>query len=168
MKRAGFTLVEILTAVVIVTILTAMAVPLYEKTVERSRLAEVRTILDRLQASKWAAMDNMGYRHYNTAIEMKHLNVAFSDDVSGHTFSTKAFNYSLLPTGSVSGIGTIGDAVCARRRNGEYAGTLFLFYGENGEADPQFLCYDGSTGDCGGACCQVYGLSSTAFGCDGV
>ncbi len=79
----GFTLIELVTAIIIVVILVTMAVPLYEKTVERSRLAEARTILAKLQDAKLAAMDNMECRTYDpedsNCPKMRHLNVAFAD-----------------------------------------------------------------------------------------
>lgn len=42
MNDKGFTLVEILVAVMIVVLLVTMAAPMYEKAIEKSRLAEAR------------------------------------------------------------------------------------------------------------------------------
>ena len=44
--KKGFTLVEILVAVMIVTLLVTMAVPMYDKTVEKSRMAEAELSRD--------------------------------------------------------------------------------------------------------------------------
>lgn len=41
----GFTLVEILVAVMITAILITMAVPIYDKTIEKSRISEARVVL---------------------------------------------------------------------------------------------------------------------------
>ena len=43
MGKKGFTLMEILVSVMILAILITMSVPMYERTVEKSRLAEVST-----------------------------------------------------------------------------------------------------------------------------
>lgn len=157
MSKQGFTLVEILTAVVIVTILVTMAVPMYEKTIERSRMAEARTVLNRLQAAKLTAMDMMGCTTYlsTSAVcpKIKHLGVAFAQGtVAGndYAFETKDFHYSINPGGSYP------KGVCARRLGGDYAGTLFLYNGEQEDVEPLFLCH--------GAYCEAYGLeSSNAF-----
>ncbi len=128
--KKGFTLVEILTAVVIVAILTVMAVPLYEKTIERSRLAEAQTILNRLQMAKIQAMDNMECFTYTTNASahcprLKHLNVKFNfknGSYGDYNVCSQDFCYSINPSGPYS------NGVCARRLgSGEYAGTTFFY-----------------------------------------
>ena len=141
--KKGFTLAEILTAVVIVAILTVMAVPLYEKTIERSRLAEAQTILNRLQLAKIQAMDDMGCSPYDAELEkcpkVKHLRVQFKNECSGSDYA-----YS--------------NGVCATRLGGDYAGTTFYYlYDEfNQRADTEnepkvsTKCY--------GTACEDYGF----------
>ena len=148
MNKQGFTLVEILTAVVIVAILVTMAMPLYEKTIERSRLAEARTIMNRLQAAKLKAMDDMEacgdtYSNSNNCPKLQHLNVAFAGG-SGIEFETKDFKYSLLPSSCPNGIS-------AERKDGDYAGTTFVYYGLRQDGgDAVFVCISGD--------CEEYGL----------
>lgn len=159
--NAGFTLIEILTAVIIVAILVTMAVPLYEKTIERSRLAEARTILVKLQDAKLRAMDDMGCTTYNSSSskcpKIRHLSTAFvAESIGDVSFNTKDFQYSLSVTGSHP------NGVCARRLGGDNAGTLFLYVspeaGDNAQAI--FHCSGGETP------CERYGLPNSAdFGC---
>ena len=59
MGKKGFTLMEILVSVMILAILITMSVPMYERTVEKSRLAEVSTMLKRISESKLRTMDSM-------------------------------------------------------------------------------------------------------------
>ncbi len=155
MHNTGFTLVEILTAVVIVTILVAMAVPLYEKTIERSRLSEARTILAKLQDAKLRAMDNMGCTIYDynasNCPKLRHLDAAFAANSVGNAdivFSTKDFQYSL------GIVGAYPNGVCAKRLGGDNAGVLFFYVSpEAGYPNVNgFLCK--------GTLCEQYGLTS--------
>ena len=175
MRNNGYTLIEILTAIIIVTILVAMAVPLYEKTIERSRMTEARSVLAKLQDAKLLTMDNMGCNTFSTSNascpKVKHLNVAFADGAGdGYTFQTKDFTYSLVPTGVPTGSyadASLANAVCAQRRGGDYAGTVFVYaspevmYSETAQhaASPAVFY-------CVGAACESYGLDNTAgVGC---
>lgn len=170
MNKHGFTLVEILTAVIIVAILTVMAMPLYEKTVERSRLAEARTIMNRLQAAKLAAMDNMECDSYDydatkaDCPRLEHLRVAFVNDngtaATGQSFQTKDFKYSLGDKND-----TYKNGICAKRRKGDYKDTVFAYYGLYG-GEAEFKCKNPSGCD---DCCENYGFDNTSdLKCSGV
>lgn len=166
MNKQGFTLVEILTAVIIVGILVVMAVPLYEKTIERSRLTEARTILNRLQSAKNYAMDNMNCTTYDVqegshCPKLKHLNIQFRFDDAGCTstdtsFCSKDFLYSIYPNSTNPSIRTNG--VCARRLGGDYAGTSFVYDGERSDGTSSVRCYGNS--------CEDYGMTNSGtFSC---
>lgn len=174
-NNTGFTLTEILTAVVIVTILVTMAVPLYEKTIERSRLGEARTLLAKLQDAKLRAMDDMGClegsAHYNSDLsscpKLRHLGLGYENkgaaDSNDLSFETDAFHYSIRPIvqlGPSAGPGSTDtawgvDAVCARRLGGDYNGTVFLYAAPGVSASG-----DGARFVCSGSRCKDYGLQN--------
>ena len=132
LHKKGFTLVEILVAVMIVVLLVTMAVPLYEKTVEKSRMAEARTMLKKILDAKLRTLDNMETADYTSEkFGFKHLDISIpcaENDCSGASISTKDFTYTLLPTGTLSGSSaTLANAVCAARRTGDNKGVNFLY-----------------------------------------
>ena len=51
-RHTGFTLLEVLTAVGMVTVVTAVALPAHFRTVERGRQAEARLVLSLIRASE--------------------------------------------------------------------------------------------------------------------
>ncbi len=59
-SRKGFTLIELLVVVLIIGILAAVAMPQYQKAVERSRMVEVFTLLDTISKSQQRYMMNSG------------------------------------------------------------------------------------------------------------
>ncbi len=159
--KKGFTLVEILTAVVIVAILTVMAVPLYEKTIERSRLAEAQTVLNRLQAAKIQAMDDMGcltYAANNKCPQLKHLRVQFKNECSGsssaYAFCSKAFKYSIKPSGPYS------NGVCAQRRGGDYKDTIFYYLYDEFDQRGDIVNEPKAITKCYGTACEDYGFTA--------
>ena len=172
--KKGFTLVEILVAVMIVTLLVTMAVPMYDKTVEKSRMAEARTLMKKILESKLRTLDMMDKENYasglfgfeNLDVSIPCVNASTGARLSrctGETLYTKDFKYTILPSGSVSGSeAKIVNAVCAVRRKGDNAGVNFLYLGEletNSDRE-SFLCNNGSSG----GSCDLYGLDSTASG----
>lgn len=155
--KKGFTLVEILVAVLIMTILITMSVPIYERTVEKSRLAEVSTMLKRLSEAKLRTMDSMNMSRYTSGafgMNLLDIKVPDSDD----------FSYGLYP-------GSYPNAVCAKRLRGDAAGTIFLYLGETAPdycaSSSSSLCAEyrssGRKLFCSGTC-DVYGLDSYSLG----
>ena len=169
MKR-GFTLVEILIAVLIVVLLVAMATPLYEKTIEKSRLAEARTKLKRIYDSKIRILDHMDMATFSTDNSpFGFENLDFSFDCTPKTYdnghvtvcNTKDFTFQLSVSSSDG-----GNSVCAARRTGDNKGVNFLYNGRpldstgtfpssNGE---NFFCHNGALG----GTCEDYGMDSMA------
>lgn len=157
----GFTLVEILVAVIIIGMLVAAATPIYEKTVEKSRLAEARTTLKKLYESKLRVMEYMEKNTYTANLfGFENLDFAMTckaqtaDTTSGHIIkcSSADWTYSLLPSGTGN-----ANMLCAARRKGDNANMALLYKGDevSGTSD-KFFCNNSSGGSC-----EDFGLSST-------
>ena len=164
--KKGFTMPEILVAVMILTILVTMAVPMYERAVEKSRIAEVSITLKRMLESKLRVMDDRNMVNYDGSFSKSQLDSSFND--------TSDFAYRMNPSG-------FPNAVCAVRRKGDNARTAFLYLGETGAEycgtadDPtsnstavcnayrkvgeKFFCMNGAADSC-----DTYGMNSTSFG----
>lgn len=158
----GFTLVEILIAVLIMGVLVTMAVPMYEKTIEKSRIAEARAHLKRIYDAKIRLLDDMEQTTYNFSTPpfgFENLDFAFDcTSPAGETphkvtCSTDDFKYVLNPTGSGN-----QNFVCAVRRRGDYAGVNFLFTGQ--EDTDKFFCNNGGVTNG----CDVFGMPSNNTG----
>ena len=163
MGKKGFTLMEILVSVMILAILITMSVPMYERTVEKSRLAEVSTMLKRISESKLRTMDSMNITTFTNGsfgLNMLDVDVPASDD----------FSYSLYPS-------SYPNAVCATRSRGDNKGTVFLYLGEMA---PEY-CSSSSSALCreyrssgrklfcqnasgNSSSCESYGLTSYSVG----
>ncbi len=161
MTSKGFTLIEILAAVIIITVLVIAAVPLYEKTIERSRMAEARSMLMELQDAKLFAMTKMELANFDTTDclpNLAHLHMAHTTvDASnpGVSFSTKNFDYSLYPSGAAAN----ANGVCAVRNGGDYQGAIFYYYRPFGSSSVEFKCSHATDTT---ICPNIYGLTNTS------
>ena len=99
--KSGFTLIELLVVVLIIGILAAIALPQYQRVVEKSRMAEAITILRSIaNANQVFFMANGRYAKQN---EIELLDISVPGAVDNTTWGagrirTKYFIYS--PTGS--------------------------------------------------------------------
>ncbi|WP_428039197.1 type IV pilin protein [Candidatus Avelusimicrobium faecicola] len=153
MKKNGFTLMELLVAVVIMTMLITMAVPLYEKTVEKSRAAEARALLKKMSDSKQRLLVSMEMDDWSTiptAFTANSLDVSTPGTPYGTgaeaRLHTKYFAYRFFPAGRVSDM-------CARRLSGDTAGVAFWY--SPGGTGGHFFC-TGSNEQC-----AIYGMKAS-------
>lgn len=69
--KKGFTLVELLTVVLIVAILTAVGLPQYRKVVQKARAAEAESMLRSIYDSSERLAGEFGYRSYDKLVAAK-------------------------------------------------------------------------------------------------
>lgn len=101
----GFTLIELLVVVLIIGILSSVALPQYTKAVEKSRVAEARTMLKTLYDAEMVRNVEMGTE--GVAYPLDELNISVSDvngTAAAFPFSTKNFTYDIYIRGTGFGI----------------------------------------------------------------
>lgn len=158
MKNKGFTLMEMLVVVLIMIILITVAVPMYERAVEKSRRAEISTVLKQLSDSKQRTIDAM-----DVSFRMGCTDSCFVGmqqlDIEAPT--SEDFRYSLCPD-----LHRLG--VCAVRSRGDNTGTTFVYLSEencfgNDSAPCQRVRNDGVKLFCSGTgtACDDYGMENT-------
>lgn len=167
--KKGFTLVEILVAIMIVVVLVTMAAPMYDKAIEKSRIAEARVTAKKLWDAKARMMDTLGLEKYNGEFGFENLDFSMacpggqSSNAKGHYVicRTKDFAFSLQPQGS-SDMFRRGIGVYRLGNDESYAGTTFLYLGDDPELDAQrsnFLCHANPMGmGTTGVSCDAYGV----------
>ncbi len=110
--KTGFTLIELLVVVLIIGILAAIALPQYQKAVERSRIAEAVQHL-----GDWATAQSIYYMQHNTfAEDLDELNEG--DIVVPEIPSDSAFFVSYRGVDVISGRSA---SMGLQRRGGKYA-----------------------------------------------
>ena len=164
--RKGFTLIEILIAIMIMIVLVTIAVPMYERAVEKSRVTDARTTLKRIYDAKRQVMDAMQMQDASipdvySSTRFGFENLGFSLDCpqgttvqNNHIVScaTQDFVFFMQPLDQAQ-----SNAVCAVRRTGDYAGVNFIYRGEEtNDVTVKFQCQDGGVADG----CEVYGMPS--------
>ena len=125
-NKKGFTLLELLIVVLIIGILSAVALPGYRKSVEKSRVADALTTMQTVAKSEhdWYLRKNNYTKDFSDLdIDLTDKNGNKADNA---TFKTDLYTYELLDTG-----------IIADRNNGEYS--LYKDYDSQ-----QILCTPGT------------------------
>lgn len=135
--KKGFTLIELLVVVLIIGILSAVALPQYEKAVEKSRSAEALSLLKSIhQAQKIYFMQTGTHTSKLDDLDITFSGAADQDMGSGITGKkTKHFvYYTNFDSNASTGL--------AARRFDAGKGTLYAFnIGESGRDDLWRCCY---------------------------
>lgn len=143
-KKSGFTLIELLVVVLIIGILAAIALPQYQKAVEKSRVSEAKTILKALAEAENAYILSTG----------EHATGDFSLlDIEIPT-ETENWEFYLEEVMDVNQF-----ALSAIRKGKKYGVFFTQGYGEDGN----FLCFPigEGIGDCKYFGKQTYVMEST-------
>jgi len=91
--RKGFTLLEMMIVVLIIGILSAIAIPLYMKVVERSRTTEALTIIRTLAESVQRAAKLRGN------VTWDNIDINIEGTLENGSMKTKFFKYSIINEG---------------------------------------------------------------------
>ena len=117
--KKGFTLVELLVVVLIIGILSAVAMPQYQKSVEKSRLSEVMMNLRTIrEAYEFYQLENPGGTE--TFKEFATVELAGGNWEEETTYSTKNFRYDFFVDG-VEVYRNNDDYSLVLRKSGGYA-----------------------------------------------
>lgn len=115
--KQGFTLIELLVVVVIVGILSAIAMPQYQKSLEKSRAAEAMTIGRNIVAAQNRSLDAFPNDNVGTRAALDIILSGGTWDPNtraSNTYKTEQFTYTLSNNG-----------VTAKRANNAYTLTFY-------------------------------------------
>ena len=168
-RRLGFTLIELLVVVLIIGILAAVALPQYQKAVEKSRVTQALAMLKSVAAATTSY--HLATGNFATSFDELDMDIPWSGHTkfrteTQDTRSNELWSLELLRTtdeGSAKSVGlSIGHIF------GPYKGTGFVYY--NSFVYPQYtnqiFCveyynsvYTAYTGEKGSYCSKIVGAT---------
>ena len=105
MKKSGFTLVELLVVVMIISVLTSIDLPQYRRAMDRSKAAEAMQMLPPLfeARERWVIENQCSWSNGqiqdcndNASLTAQKLDIESGGSTSGTTITTKYFTYKLI------------------------------------------------------------------------
>ena len=133
----AFTLIELLVVVLIIGILAAVALPQYQKAVEKSRATQAITLLK----SVYHAADAYYLANGTWPNRFDEIALDFTLETSGtSTREEYRFNRDWVIGLFNNGLDHGGAGVWATRRQGTYQGGTFYIWKEGGYASGELLC----------------------------
>lgn len=130
MKKNGFTLLEILIVVGVLTILVSLSMPTYLKATEKARVAEAKTILGTIRLSQIAYAGQSAFFTTNVSYLEATL-----PNIAGSVSQGKYFNYTAVSGGNATdATAIVGRAV--RNSNQNSYGNYVIQIRKNGTFEP--------------------------------
>lgn len=138
MKRA-FTLVELIIVVIIIGILASIAIPQFNKTMERSRIAEASAVLGALRGAQLRyKLENTAYATSTASLDIDAPNYDGSGNANG-----KFFTYSVVEAAESASATTVATA---QRKAGSLYGQYIININDQG----RIYCADSDPDACAG------------------
>lgn len=116
MKQRGFTLIEVLVVVVIIGVLVSMALPMYTRTIERSRAAEAMTIVKTINDAVYVYYSDK--EKCPTSFSQLVVSLPITQKITKRKVNTKFFEFILTGKNVPLIPGTTCEGTLAKRING--------------------------------------------------
>ena len=162
-NNKAFTLIELLVVVLIIGILAAVALPQYQKAVEKSRATQAITLLKSVYQAADAYYLANGV--WPTRFDELGIDVTLGESTS-YTRGENRTNNDWTVGVFNNGIDYGGSGVYARRKTGKYKGGGFFIFKETNDFDKDVLIctetfsgggnYYMATGDAGNYCVKLF------------